>query len=67
MEDEFICVDILRDCVGPRADDLPSPAAFYGVYMFLHVEYLDRSYYYSHNGIGQFAFLIQDIHFVEII
>lgn len=37
MEDEFICVDILRECVGTRVD-LPSPAAFYGVYMFLHLE-----------------------------
>ncbi|TKY70233.1 phosphatase 2C 47 [Spatholobus suberectus] len=31
MEDEFICVDILQECVDPRAD-LPSPAAFYGVF-----------------------------------
>lgn len=38
MEDEFICVDVLRECVGPGSD-LPSPAAFYGVCMFLHVEF----------------------------
>ncbi|XP_057448908.1 probable protein phosphatase 2C 47 isoform X2 [Lotus japonicus] len=31
MEDEFICVDVLRECVGPGSD-LPSPAAFYGVF-----------------------------------
>ncbi|KAJ1403841.1 hypothetical protein SESBI_26965 [Sesbania bispinosa] len=31
MEDEFICVDILNECVGPEAD-LSSPAAFYGVF-----------------------------------
>lgn len=30
MEDEFICVDILREYIGPGVD-LPSPAAFYGV------------------------------------
>ncbi|XP_029127692.1 probable protein phosphatase 2C 47 [Cajanus cajan] len=31
MEDEFICVDILQESLGPRAN-LPSPAAFYGVF-----------------------------------
>ncbi|XLR63922.1 hypothetical protein S83_014594 [Arachis hypogaea] len=29
MEDEFICVDILREHTGPSVN-LPSPAAFYG-------------------------------------
>ncbi|XP_027361384.1 probable protein phosphatase 2C 47 [Abrus precatorius] len=31
MEDEFICVDVLGQCVGPEAD-VHSPAAFYGVF-----------------------------------
>ncbi|XP_057759265.1 probable protein phosphatase 2C 47 isoform X1 [Arachis stenosperma] len=31
MEDEFICVDILREHTGPSVS-LPSPAAFYGVF-----------------------------------
>ncbi|KAE9613186.1 hypothetical protein Lal_00027383 [Lupinus albus] len=31
MEDEYICVDILGEHVGPGTD-LPSPAAFYGVF-----------------------------------
>lgn len=34
MEDEFICIDILGDSVAQHPD-LPSPAAFYGVFFNL--------------------------------
>ena len=34
MEDEFICADILSECVDLR-EDLPSPAACYGVCLFV--------------------------------
>lgn len=31
MEDEYICVDDLREYVGGVGSDFPSPGAFYGV------------------------------------
>lgn len=43
MEDEYVCVDNLREYVGVTLD-FPSPGAFYGVSNLLSLRYLHWSW-----------------------